>query len=133
NATDDGLDGNLASINGVSLNPGSASSLSISNGDGNAAAIPDRKKTANSTFEAKLDTSSPMKRFHGYGTISFVGEPAVDIVIVQLGNPGLLGIDPEIIGPVPVNVGSATSNFLFQGHRVGMKVFGTQVSTQVTG
>lgn len=131
NATDSGLDGGNTPLNGVNLRPGSTSSLNITSGLGSAAAIPTRKSVANSTFKAKLDTSHPMKKFHGYGTIAFLGESPVDIVIVQLGIPGAGALPPSVIGPIPVAVGSATNNFVRQGHHVGMRVIGTQVSTQV--
>lgn len=62
------------------------------------------KNIANSTFRASITRHSYNKRFHGYGQIHFIGEGSPDE------------------GP---------TNFLQHGHKVGMKIFGSQVSTQV--
>lgn len=62
------------------------------------------KGIANSTFRARINRSSYNKRFHGYGQVHFIGA----------GDP-VEGI----------------TNFLQHGHKVGMKIFGSQVSTQI--
>ncbi|MCB1231537.1 MAG: hypothetical protein KDN19_14805 [Verrucomicrobiae bacterium] len=129
NASDTGLNGSDGQMNGVDLNTGATSSIEISGGAGSSATIPDRKRLANSTFKAKINKSYPSKRFHGYGTISFVGEPNFDIIVVTV--PTVTTV--ASVTSFSVTSQSSSSSFLQVGHRVGMKIFGTQVSTQVSG
>ncbi len=67
---------------------------------------PATKSVANSTFRAKITQKYPMKRFHGRGQVHYFGAAGA----------------PDGI-----------TNFLQHGHKVGMKVFGAQVSYQVNG
>lgn len=127
NASDTGLNGADAQMNGVDLSTGSSSSIQITAAGGSSATFSTRKKIANSTWKGKIYQSHPMKRFHGYGTVAFVGESNLSVVIVTVPTVSV----SASVTVVPVPTGSSGSDFLWEGHRVGMKVFGTQVSTEV--
>lgn len=129
NASDNGKNGSDGQMNGVDLNTGASSQIEITTPAGASATFPTRKRLANSTWRAKINQSHPMKRFHGYGTIAFIGDPSLDLVIVTVPT---VSIAPSVT-VIPIPTGSSDSQFLFEGHRVGMKIFGTQVSTQVNG
>lgn len=127
NASDTGLNGAGGQMNGVNLSAGAVTNLEVENQNGGATVVPVRKRVANSTWKGKINASYPNKRFHGHGTVNFVGEPNLDIVVVDLNE----NIDPVEIYPVVSN--SSGGQFDFEGHRVGMKIFGTQVSLTVGG
>lgn len=129
NAADTGLNGSQGQLNGVDLNTGTASSIETSSDEGVSTTIPARKRTANSTWRGKITKKYPNKQFHGYGTISFVGEPDFDILVVDIDDVFVTGN----VSITPVTSRSASGQFLEQGHKVGMKVFGTQVSFSVNG
>lgn len=132
NASNDGLNGGSGQMNGVDLNAGATSGLTgLASGQGTAV-IPARKTLANSTWKAKIHKSFPNKRFHGHGTISFVGDPDFDLVLTSAGtgNPNSAGTTVSV---TPISSRSSDSNFPSEGHRVGMKIFGTQVSLTVNG
>lgn len=126
NASDTGYNGSDGQMNGVDLNTGAVSNLEVDNANGAATVVPDRKRVANSSFHAKINQSSPMKRFSGRGRVNFVGEPSLDIVIVNLGGGAGVSV-------TSVTSNSSSSQFLEVGHKVGMRIFGTQVSFQVNG
>ncbi|MCB1064743.1 MAG: hypothetical protein KDN20_17715 [Verrucomicrobiae bacterium] len=135
-ATIDGLSGSGNPNNGVTLNgAGNQSTPAI----GNTVVIPDTKSVANSTWKGKITSKYPMKSFHGYGTVSFLGSPSLDLLTVTVANITVTG-GGNVFVPNVINVEtnkytstSAGSSFLQAGHRVGMKVFGTQVSFSVNG
>lgn len=129
NASDTGLNGSGGQMNGVDLNTGTTSQVEISTSAGSSATFSDRKRLANSTWKAKLSRRGPMKHFSGHGTVSFVGEPNLELIIVQVPTTALTAN----VTIVPITSSSGSSQFLPVGHRVGMRVFGTQVSTVVNG
>lgn len=136
NATEDGLSQDNEPLNGVALRPGAVTSLNVSTPSGAAAVITSRKGTVNSTFKAKMSKSHPAKRFHGFGSLRFLGDPSFDIVAVNIVNLSNLdsftGTDTIFVdGPIPVTLSTSDSQFLDEGHKVTMKVFGTRVSTLV--
>ncbi len=133
NATTDGLNGGSGQMNGVDLNAGAASGLTGLAGGQGSAVIATRKTVANSTWKGKIDKAYPAKRFHGHGTITFVGDPDFDLILTNAGNNGGTIGAGTTVTITPITSRSADSHFPSEGHRVGMKVFGTQVSTQVTG
>lgn len=131
NASTTGLNGNNGQMNGVSLNIGD-SQLNIGGGGNNiTAVVPARKTLANSTFRARLDKYSFSKRFHGHGTISFVGNPDFDLIVIE--DFDIIIGDGSPVTIVPLESRSSDSSFLPEGHRVGMKIFGNRVSTVVNG
>ena len=97
-----GLHGGLVMVTGNASDTGLANGLVLNGVQLTTAANP--KSIANSTFRARINRSSFNKRFHGYGQIHFIGA----------GDPN-----------------EGITNFLQHGHKVGMKIFGSQVSTQI--
>ncbi len=134
NASTSGLSSEDNPVNGVELNSGVQDVPAISD----TVVLPDTKSVANSTWEGKITSKFPVKAFHGYGTVSFVGAPSLDLLTVTVAN--ITVEDGDVFVPSVINVdtnrytsSSAGPSFLQQGHRVGMKVFGSQVSFAVNG
>ena len=97
-----GLHGGLVMVTGNATDNALSGGQNLNGVTLTAAANP--KSIANSTFRARINRSSFNKRFHGYGQVHFIGA----------GDPN-----------------EGITNFLQHGHKVGMKIFGSQVSTQV--
>ncbi|MCB1091521.1 MAG: hypothetical protein KDL87_08315, partial [Verrucomicrobiae bacterium] len=127
NASDNGLDGSDGPVNGIALNTGASSTIEASSNSGIATTVPNRKRLANSSWHGKLSGRYPVKRFHGGGVVHFVGEPDFDILLIDI---DVQGADVSV---TPVSSRSSDPLFERVGHRVPMKVFGSQVSTQITG
>lgn len=131
NASTQGLNGSLGQLNGVDLTTGDASALNFQVARAASATLSNRKTVANSTWKGKITSKYPMKRFHGWGTISFIGQPDFELIVVAV-DPlfNFFGSSVEVVTQT-IDSTSSSSQFLPEGHKVGMRVFGNQVSLQV--
>lgn len=140
NAANDGVDGSAQGqdINGVILaSPGAPTIVGTGIPPGSSlGGVGNNRGWANSNFIAEITQKYPNKRFHGKGTVSFNGIPDVSYQIftatINVDTDGD-GTDDGTIQTVHNELYGDSGTFSQVGHKRTFIVFGTQVSTQVTG